>query len=818
MITWIVALLAVGSSAPNITLTVRGATVAHVIDQIAERTGLPLRTKAPIQHHMLLIDVKDAPVEELLARIAEATYAEWLDDNGTRVLTRSPKLQKSMEEADLVRRAKEIDKVLGERLQAQRPWTQERCRQLVEQIIREQDKWAATYDPAAEVALRQLRRELPIGTAAVRMLAAIGGKTLAGVGTFDRVVFSNRPTARQVLLPPSGDKVFRELSQQVAELEQEVRRQSADRNSYFGLRESGERFTPETRVLLVVRSYSANLKFSGDEGYGTYVQLSGTPQMVETPEYPQDPFALSEEGAWVASYWQANATRAPFPKAEGRTREMLLSPAKRPRVGTLVFDALKGLADHDHRQLVAWIPLVAHTRAEVALSSKQTLTNASLALTQRGGCELRRSANWLVARHTRPISAGPFEFPREPIERYVRHVDAVGAIRVLDIADLLSETGTTNVPYEGTMLGYGQPLIQSSPLIPLLGSLSPSQREAAFSPSGIALGRLAPSQLKLAEKAVYAEDDWYTDPFEVTDVFPSGLPRQAVFRVVVEQVEYARPWLESATDIRMPFLDLERLVAQIANRLEGRRDSNEAWEGADRYHYGTQSKYTLSVEFGTRGSVQVEAREPSAFTGKPIPWQKFPESFRAKIEKLLKDRRLLPDGHSGADVPVRDFPATPIRRVLADGPSPPLWLALGKAAFPTRPPPPIPASPSLESGCSGIIWLACDAPTLAIRTTSTKSWTANGLARHTRTYLSTSVSSRRAATTTRTSSTATPTCSPESSAARATAPASPLAAARVWTARPWRSAGSSAWRPTTSPTSATASPTRPQRRTAKGSR
>ena len=188
------------------------------------------------------------------------------------------------------------------------------------------------------------------------------------------------------------------------------------------------------------------------------------------------------------------------------------------------------------------------------------------------------------------------------------------------------------------MLGYGRPHVPSLPLIVLLGSLSPSQLESALSGTGIALSRLAPTQLKLTEKAVYAEDSWPTSPFEITDAFPNGLPRNGAFRVTLEQVEYARPWLESATDKRMPFLELERLVSQIANRLEGKRDSNEAWEGADRYHYGTQSKYVLGVVFGSLVAVQAEAREPASFTGKPIPWQEFPESFRSKIEKLLKDR------------------------------------------------------------------------------------------------------------------------------------------------------------------------------------
>ena len=75
MLSWIVALLAMAPSAQNITLTVKGDTVAHVVSQIAEQTRLPLQTKAPIQHQMLLIDVKDAgggPRARVLHRQAHA--------------------------------------------------------------------------------------------------------------------------------------------------------------------------------------------------------------------------------------------------------------------------------------------------------------------------------------------------------------------------------------------------------------------------------------------------------------------------------------------------------------------------------------------------------------------------------------------------------------------------------------------------------------------------------------------------------------------------------------------------------------------------
>ncbi|MCB8932878.1 MAG: hypothetical protein M9921_05185 [Fimbriimonadaceae bacterium] len=632
----ILALLAYTVIGPApLTLAIRGATVSNAVRQIGEATGLTLHARPPIQNQMVLIDVHEAPVEEVLEHLAQAVHGEWLKDGDARILTRSKGLQTRLEKAAREAGARQIDEHLQNLLKAQRPWTDARCQDLVTRIRSAQARWQANYDPAAEEELSRLYQELPFQNGLVQLLAKIGGARLSGLQPLERIVFSNQPNGRQHRLPEGCDAILRELAETVKRFQQEVVRQGG---GVVGYGETSPRaFDPSTRVIVSVQgSDVATLRMAGERASVTTLLLEGETQPHLDARYPETPVPLSPTAQWIADWWESRRTQTTPPKPTEEIREYLLNPADHPRIGTLVYESLDALAAHDGRQWIAWIPSVAERRLEIDWSSKPTLGRIATALQLRG-CELLREDGWLIVRHARPTLIEWLEKPLEPLQRFVRHVVEVGSVRFLDEAALIAQIGY-GVPHdEVAMLGYPTVSIPINALVPLVGSFSRAQRTAAASPAGIAISQLAPPQVALAEKALYEQDVWPRPPFEVTDAYPNGIPRDTVFKLAVDSRDVAQPWLEAAPNARTPLLDIGQLVSQISNRQQG-KSQGYAWDMANRYLHGTQNVFHLTLVFSTGDPIAAEIGEPAVFDPKPTPWTEFPEPFRSEIEKRLKDR------------------------------------------------------------------------------------------------------------------------------------------------------------------------------------
>lgn len=612
-------------SAPTITLTVKGAPVARVLEQIEERTGTSLLARDPILHQMLLIDVKDAEVEDLLQRIAEVTYGEWKEEKDTRVLFRPPALVQKLRQAEIDERAKTIEGVLQLALRKQRPWTPVLRRQLVTDILAAEARFRATNDDDQYKAAERLRRELPLPSALARVLWEVGAKTIAATDWNERVVYSNQPTAKQVRLPPKCEEILSEMRAQSVELNREFERQSGSvPNAYASPSERTR------RVLVATTPYAAVLRFSGERVGGTNLRFDYEAELATgAPHYPPTPIRLGEEGRWVADWLRSRIGNRSPPVAEGPIRTVLLSPADQPKVGTLVFDVLKAMADHDRHQLVAWIPLASESRLERDLCIDPTLALAEATIA-RNQLSANRADGWLLITPRQPITAEWAERPREPMQRFVRRVEEIGAVRLLDVAELIHELRVPLVPRETAMLGYASGLF-GVPLVELLGSLTGPQLEAAASPEGIALSQLAPSQRAVAEAEVYSQQEWGVAPFEVTDVFPTGLPGNGVFTVRVSQQEVVQPWSRTTNPLGAPELEAAGLAGHLAALGQPETEWSGPWAKIDRFRYSTRSVFTLKLDFGPLGSMQSEARESALFKGEGVPFEELPASFRKKV-------------------------------------------------------------------------------------------------------------------------------------------------------------------------------------------
>jgi len=76
--------------ADTLTLTEPGARVPIVLHEIAERTGLPLRSASELDNRVLCLRLENFSVEAALTRIARVLDAEWRISPSARTLIPSP--------------------------------------------------------------------------------------------------------------------------------------------------------------------------------------------------------------------------------------------------------------------------------------------------------------------------------------------------------------------------------------------------------------------------------------------------------------------------------------------------------------------------------------------------------------------------------------------------------------------------------------------------------------------------------------------------------------------------------------------------------
>ena len=115
MLTWGVALALAGLlQEERVTITVAGATVRSAVAQIAGLTDAKLQVADSANYNTLVLRLADAPLEQALDKIAQATSAEWHDVGDKRVLRISGKTRNRQVREERQHRREWITKALAD--------------------------------------------------------------------------------------------------------------------------------------------------------------------------------------------------------------------------------------------------------------------------------------------------------------------------------------------------------------------------------------------------------------------------------------------------------------------------------------------------------------------------------------------------------------------------------------------------------------------------------------------------------------------------------------------------------------------------------
>lgn len=176
-----------------VTVRVPVSRVSRALDIMSEQTGLHLNAQGPAADEVIFVDVTKQPVQEILKRIADTVRGKWLiHPDGSQTLVQNPTADEADKAKVLTRKLGAITKwrdTLTKNLSA--PFTNESIQaagyRLIHQYETDERSGQDNNDDSLD----------PIQRAFYRAIQAVDLKQALELTTFQRIVYSTKPTPSQ---------------------------------------------------------------------------------------------------------------------------------------------------------------------------------------------------------------------------------------------------------------------------------------------------------------------------------------------------------------------------------------------------------------------------------------------------------------------------------------------------------------------------------------------------------------------------------------------------------------------------------------------
>ncbi len=204
----------------KVTYTGKADSVVRVLQEFSRGTGLEVSAAPGLADEIVLVRVKDLPVQEFYDRLATTVNGEWVKDNSNKLFLRpkaAPRPGLNALFGDRLR------KYLKKRQEVNKePLTEEKMEENLRQInkLENADEDGADPDGNRWMKAMQLREQAPMNRAAVEIFATLDLDRISMMKPGDRLVYSFRPKPLQLPLPAAAANIFRDLQQRAARFEE----------------------------------------------------------------------------------------------------------------------------------------------------------------------------------------------------------------------------------------------------------------------------------------------------------------------------------------------------------------------------------------------------------------------------------------------------------------------------------------------------------------------------------------------------------------------------------------------------------------------
>lgn len=672
----------------TVSFTEPGAPLKSVLAYISRSTGESLTCSASLANDIVIVRFKNAPLDDVKAKLALAMCAQWQSSSDGRLtLVRTPILARNAAAEALSQREKllkaDIQKEI-DRFSKAKPIDD----RMLEEMIRDTvAMFRSNSETNAWQRLEEIKRRLPQAGALFRVLQSCNISALAALRPGQRIVFSTKPTSVQRPIPPAVMNEIKQIAAQQADWSKRARAMipNGDQEDYvsyiFPWTQSGE----ADRLLLICKRELFNgirVEMRVADTNGRYIMRSDeTIEEIDSSEF-QD---LMEPGA-------PSGQEKPL-ELTGLAKEFADEFRKRMRSGGLnqglPESVRNALASPDKFEPMSYtfgglavalaerldVNLVVETSDDMLFlgmfSGSERLTpNRLLAILRRcplGPLVMEESPGWLTIR---PLDLGAIEGSRTPrslVQPLARQLAHGSEIRLEEWAATAAK-----IDCEGeappllmiiSMIGDNRESVGLSnwQQLRFYGQLDINQRRTLLAGNALQFGFLSPEQKATLTKIIFNDPELESrrPPIqsselrgdelpsldgldsEVTQVASGGIPAAAPIRL--NQQDEAGFFVDArfgeghSTSMFMSLRSVawNIFMGEIPNDSESMwRMTIEALQPASSSNL--QFSVMLAPEVVQEWTLRDQKRDPGSKKGK---LEELPSSIRAELQKLLEEYR-----------------------------------------------------------------------------------------------------------------------------------------------------------------------------------
>ena len=683
-----ITLLALGFAlhqAPTtVSLQIKAASLDKVVAQVAKATGLNLRTNPEMAREIVLVSVHDAPVKDVLTRVADASSGTWVQDSDGYVL--NPDLQKRQAEMQSEARA---------RVQA--------ARDLIKKLLTPEPKDPAdkNSEPPDDLAIAMERP--PSEAELIRSaIAQIDPERLAAMRPNTRLVFSTSPNAMQLPITVNNELVetfVREHNQQSENMAKAVHSKTDQELTEQMIAGILDRYkpiaAPPSKILLVVSNHRLMTEHLGfalqmydakgallqevyrdgsldgkeDAMFGLSPDLADLEPSSKPKETPKGkPVEFSAASKELVTLFGSREPKFSFTP---ETQSQLLHPESYDPLSFLFSDALISTAQERNEQVIANVPDDAFF-AFAFRSQFVRYTGAFMEALQKMSSlfVLKEGDGWLQVTAAKPAYSREHRLDRNVLSGFINKTHTAGTA---SLADWAAYASNAEEPMEdgiqtlylilfvpGMMSEFDASEEANWDALRFLGTMSEGQRSA----NRIPFRNLSSDQVALIDEMLFARRaglkvqreseppgaparrsprrvrDYKNEP---TEAFPNGLPADGYLEILRET--------EPVVGFANPVGELFMIGAMDANTYGSmagdsgflRDDTRKA--ALTRLKMGTRLKLTLKFVLAQDISLEAHFNEDTFASDAPVLSSKqLPEEFIKSAAEYAKRINPVDDG------------------------------------------------------------------------------------------------------------------------------------------------------------------------------
>lgn len=580
---------------------------------------------ASVRHDVMAIASPKRPIRELMDGIAEAANAEWIENKGEWVLTRTKRHEDADQAQEYRFRLARISDYLRQ-IEPEKPFTKAQASALAERrenFYKDDQPFQARQD---------LHNRSPLARFGTRLANSIGADTLAKIPPWRTVVFSTKPTSRQKPLPTDA------LASAVAAFTQEqaLYAKAIDQRSFKFYGDSSTNgfdyiATPgdlSGKILVIATARQFGLisfailvaNAQGEIVLRTQTDIrprSSTGVLEAVEKGNNQPI---EHVGWLAQL------RKPGPLAAELLGRLRMPQENEPHAifceaGVRTWSKVK------NKPVIALVPdLFPPLGPAEEGSTPMPLTSFEVAIRLR--CGVEHKPDRIVIRPNEPVLARTMRSDRAAMQAFYKEGEYP---RLQAIVEFMKSSSPAQTEFaQRYAAAYGLPnlpLFLHLPLLRLL-ALGPN-----LLPSGsLTFGQMSQVQKEFARYLVYETRDWYSRDLEAkgtllsepTEALPTDLPSDARLSVQ-SKVETGAVYSSYRTWTPVRFED----VSELAYEPDAKRT----------FRMGEFRHYMITFAVGRLPEKRVLISDVLSLSKDETTFDRLPDGYRRALKERIDEAR-----------------------------------------------------------------------------------------------------------------------------------------------------------------------------------